>query len=211
MALKYIHFMEDELKQCVIKDGVLSIGDFLKKNFADDSNFLRHTTREIGRLKGQRHELVCNMNFTAPTALNAYEERAKTKYWNNIEAQRVLSTILELAQTSYVAIGNDINPFIAEDVLEAYNDKFKSLCITCTKTAAKKYLKEFSDQGMIQKKGKEAGSGGSTQEYLVMHQLHLQRFINSALLSPSSDNEDGVLEATIVEEGKFTEVSNESA
>ena len=205
MALKYIHFME-AVKKCVSPDGVLKIDDLLKKNYADELNFLRHTTRELGQLKGQRNELVRNMNFAAPTALNELEEGTKRKYWDDVEAQRMMSTILNLAEKSY-QLNDNRNPLVVDDVVEAYNDRYPSTNIS--KKGAGKYLRDFSDQGIIQKKGKEAGGGGSAQEYLVMHRDHLKRFINEGLVNIFVDEEDEVIEATIVEEAELTELVSE--
>lgn len=146
----------------------------------DGANFLRHTFREIGLLKGQRKQFKDLVSFAEPPAeLTADEEMTKGKYWEDHEAQRLLRTILQLSiQHEEIMI---------DDIHHAYEERFGN---KMKKTKLTKWLRQFLDCGLMSKE-KVVNEKFQQNPYAVNYKTRLRLFINDRLVITTEEQREG--------------------
>ena len=79
MASKAIAFMDIFQKRVCAGQTLSEAMYSAEQTFPDAANFLRHTAREIGQLKGQRNELENIAEFDEPDSLTPEEEKIEEK------------------------------------------------------------------------------------------------------------------------------------
>eukprot|EP00957_Ditylum_brightwellii_P164165 12499343-Ditylum_brightwellii.AAC.1 len=149
----------------------------------DSANFLRHTPRQIGQLKGQREIWKNLTSFYAPNynALNSDEEEIKVKYWDSSEAQRLFRVFLEVSKES------KRNGFGENDIQGAYNDTYRDDKYDLSLTRVKRLLKEFCDRSILSK-----DKGDSGISYKVICPKRLQNwYINDRLALTKTELSEG--------------------
>eukprot|EP00978_Attheya_sp_CCMP212_P026854 scaffold89047_cov44-Attheya_sp.AAC.1 len=198
MACKAINFMDIFQKRVRAGQTFSEAICGAEQIFPDAANFLRHTDREIGQLKGQRNELEDIAEFDEPNSLTPEEEKMKRQYLENDELQRVLRALLDHASK------NIKETFGIDDIREDYNDTYTYDKKTITKKKLNAYMRSLSDDGLIQKKGKEAGQRGRIlDEYHVQSLSHLEKFIKEDKAYPHATEDcesTGSEESTTSEE-----------
>jgi len=148
----------------------------------DSANFLRHTFREIGKIKGGRSEFekIVNME-NIPGGLSPDEEETKEKFWDDEGAQKLLRSLARLRKGNALVEKDDI----LEDMHEAehYPMKNKNL---------QPLLRKFVDKSLIVKEKPRERE----PQYRVRPILYLMRFMNpeKGELPPDDDEDDDDLE-----------------
>lgn len=137
MASKMQEFIEEIYRR--IENGC-DFYDAVKNEMHDNANFLRHTSRELGLLKGQRHTLLDMTNFGNIIELDKADVITKENIWNDEVAQKIVRTIMNLLDSHL--------QFDAADVRGAYFDIYEE---TMKKGALNQTLRIFEDGGLITK------------------------------------------------------------
>jgi hypothetical protein len=106
----------------------------------DEANFLRHTFRELGHLKGQRQTCLDIMKFENVYDLRE-DDKITIKHLQNDEvAQKMLRTILNLV--------SDHEEFNEDDLCDAYDDIYQSLL---TIKECREKMRYFRDNALVNK------------------------------------------------------------
>lgn len=107
----------------------------------DSANFLRHTFRELGRVKGLRKEFEDLVDVEdAPVGLSPDEEETKGKFWNDDDAQALLRSLARLRKGHELVEKDDI----LDDLVEAEQRPM-------TKKLLQELLRKFCDKALISK------------------------------------------------------------
>lgn len=131
----------------------------------DSANFLRHTFRELGRIRGQRKQFEdCVDVENVPTDLSPDEEETREKFWSNTDAQKLLGSFARLRKSNALVEKDDI----LEDLEEAAHYKM-------TKTKLQDLLRKFVDKSLIVK---TKGSKKEETQYKLPQVARLRRFMN---------------------------------
>jgi len=111
----------------------------------DSANFLRHTFREVGRIKGMRKQFEDWVDMEdVPKELSPDEEETKEKLWNDNDAQKLLRSLARLRKGHALALAGDI----IDDLNEAEH-------YTIQKRKLRDLLRKFCDKALISKICKE--------------------------------------------------------
>lgn len=125
-----------------------------KEEFKDDVNFLRHTFREIGRLRGQR-KIVDEFNFKAITGEFTDDEKGIIKeYQDDKDAHCMLRAILDLSIKHATIVVGDIHDAYRswyENWINNHYMKRKQM----TKKSINEYIRAFKDKCIISKTDKD--------------------------------------------------------
>jgi TPR repeat protein len=184
MACKAIDFMDIFQKRVCAGQTLSEAMYSAEQTFPDAANFLRHTAREIGQLKGQRNELENIAQFDEPDSLTPEEEKMKRQYFENDETQRVLRTIYDHA------LKNRKENFGIDDIMDDYDDTYYYFNKAITKKNLTACMRSLNDNGLIQKKGREPGQKGKIDiEYRVQNPNYLRNFLKDEAAYPHA-NED---------------------
>ncbi|KAL7540610.1 hypothetical protein ACHAXR_010249 [Thalassiosira sp. AJA248-18] len=111
------------------------------EKMADSANFLRHTFREIGRVKGMRKQFEDWVDFDdVPKELSPDEEETKEKFWSNTDAQILLRSLARLRKGHALVHPDDI----IDDLNEAEH-------YSMDKKKMRALLIKFRDKSLISK------------------------------------------------------------
>jgi hypothetical protein len=168
MALKTQEFLEEVDRRYKSGERFIDAVTGANKEMPDTANFLRHTFREIGALKGQRGEFKDLVLFAEPSEeLSAQEEKERGRFWDDKEAQRVLRTIRDLSKE---------HPHISpDDISDAYQDMYES---NLKKTTRNKFLVKLKDMAIICKETKSNSYSHKEAFITVNSVMRLEQFIN---------------------------------
>jgi hypothetical protein len=184
MAMKVDAYNEEVSRR--VKDDGKSFYEAMTgadEKMPDAANFLRHTFREIGQLKGQRASFKKLVNFVEPEdeSLTPDEKNAKTKFWEDAEAQRLLRTLLELSKYRI--------PVMVADIDEAYNDTFRDDRPKIKPGILNKLLRQFMDDALISKE--EKTSHDEENSYSVNNPKGLRQCIHDKLALTKKETGEG--------------------
>ena len=111
------------------------------------ADFLRHTFRELGRIKGGRNEFLDLVDVDEPpNELSAHDEQTKEKFWEHADAQKLLRSLARLRKGNLRVDRDDIT----DDLEEAASSKIQKTKLTAL-------LRKFCDEGLISKDSVEKG------------------------------------------------------
>jgi hypothetical protein len=145
----------------------------------DAANFKRHSPRKVGEWAGKRlNSFLSHDAFEETDELVPGEEYKIGKYWNEPTAQRCFGVLLRLTRKSKQEWFNTM------DIAEAYNDTFLG-SFSISKTEANKEMKEFCDDGLVDKEAGMVVKGAC--QWKVPRRKALTKFINGDLAYSSSD------------------------
>lgn len=104
------------------------------------TNYPQLTSRKTGQ-RPKRDDIGSYYNRSSfespPEKLDEFEERTKDKYWDDIDAQRVLRILCK-----------DTNPMVSDDIVEAYNDLYTNDERRFSKTKAVKILLKLNSDSL---------------------------------------------------------------
>lgn len=106
----------------------------------DAANFLRETFRELGAIRGERREYLDIVQHEEPKGLSVNEKAARTKFWDDRNAQKLLRSIFRLQRGHPQFSVQDA----VEDLEEAEDFKI-------TKTKVNALLSKFTSSALIEK------------------------------------------------------------
>ena len=159
----------------------------------DSANFLRHTFRELGRIKGLKKQMEERANVEdAPEELSPDEEDAKAKFWCDEEAQVLLRSLDRLGRGHLLVDTEDIE----DDLVEEEGSSIRKSDLT-------QLLRKFCDVSLITKAVDNMRNSchrdlllnpvaSRRAQYEVSRVDRLVRFINPDLVLDltTSDDED---------------------
>ena len=129
----------------------------------DDSNFVRHTFREIGPIKG-RKKLIQNA-FEEEITWGPAEEDTKEKYWEDTNAQQLMRSIVRLDSAHKYFDPDDIR----HELRECAN-------YFMTKKSIIQTLRKFVDDCLVKKTPNHVG--GASEFQLAQNVNWLCKFMN---------------------------------
>jgi hypothetical protein len=185
MAQKIQRYIEEISQR--IKNGESFRGAMsgASQKMPDSTNFLRHTFREIGQLKGQRKLFKDIVSFDEPDdVLSPDEDNIRANYWLDAEAQRIFRALLELSLKEKRA-------FVAEDVCDAYKDTFREDGFSLNKTKMKVWLRKLVDIMLVAKEDRSDEEKWEAISYQVPFPKRLRQYINDDLAMTNKERVDG--------------------
>lgn len=129
-----------------------------KEKMPDDSNFVRHTFREIGPIKGGR-KWIQNA-FEEEISWGLAEESTKEKYWEDTNAQQLMRSIVRLSFAHKYFDPDDIK----HELREWAN-------YPMTKASILQLLRKFADDCLVKKTQNHTGSASEFQMAQTMNWL----------------------------------------
>ena len=133
-----------------IASRTMQLGDSLKaamtganEQIPGSADFLRHTFRELGKIKGQRNQWLESVHVDrALHELSPHDQQAKEKFWDDKHGEQiVLRSLARLTQEGYPLFdANDVKDDIEE------NEQCRM-----QKSKVNEVLRAFSDEGLISK------------------------------------------------------------
>ncbi len=129
----------------------------------DNANFVRHTFREIGPIKG-RKKWIQNA-FAEASSWGFAEENTKEKYWEDTDAQQLMRSIVRLSSAHQYFDPDDIK----HELKEWAN-------YSMTKTSIVQLLRKFADDCLVKKTQNHVGGA---REFQVAQSMNwLCKFMN---------------------------------
>ena len=131
----------------------------------DDSNFVRHTFREIGPIKGGRKWI--QDAFEEEKSWGLAEESTKEKYWEDTNAQKLLRSIVRVSRTHKY--------FEPDDIKDDLNERAN---YPMPKTSILQLLRKFTDDCLVRKTFFHVRSAREFQFQVAQTMDWLRRYMN---------------------------------
>jgi hypothetical protein len=145
----------------------------------DTANFLRETFRELGSIKGERRHYMNIVQHEEPKGLSANEKAVRTKFWSDVNAQKLLRSIVRLQRS---------NPLFS--VEDAREDLEEAEDLSLSKTKVNGLLSKFCTSNLIEKDRKDAEDWYCVSK---INQNRLIHFMNADFgWYPDSAADDGL-------------------
>ncbi|KAL7545564.1 hypothetical protein ACHAWF_008915 [Thalassiosira exigua] len=141
VCLKKQKYIEEVSKRIKSGDTFADAVTGANQRLPDSANFLRHTFRELGGIRGMRAQFEeWVLMEDVPKELSPDEEETKEKFWHDTDAQKLLQSLARLRKGHQLVHPDDV----IDDLKEAEDYQM-------TKKKLRELLRKFCDKNLVSK------------------------------------------------------------